>query len=58
MRCGEEDSDRGDNREKSEQYQTDTVDHHGGKFPVVGRDGVLVVLSDLIGDNPQLLQDS
>ena len=57
VRRREEDSDRSHDCEEGEGDETESVQHHGSKLPVVlyGR-GVLVV-ADLVGDDSQFFQN-
>ena len=57
VRSCEEQCDGGDDGEERERDETQTVEHHGGKLPVVldGR-GVLVV-ADLVRYDANLLKD-
>lgn len=57
VRRGEEHRERGDDREQSEYDKAQSVDHHCRKLPVSGDVRGVVFLSQLVGDEPDLLQD-
>ncbi len=46
-----------DYRECSEGYKTQSVQHHGGEFPIILDGRRVFVVPDLVRDHPQLLED-
>ena len=48
---------RGDHRERGEEEKAHPVQHHGCKLPVCLHRARLVLLLDLVGDDPDLLED-
>ena len=54
----EQHCDCGDNGKKSKKDQADAVNDHSGKLPIVVDELILVVVSDLVRDDAQLLQDA
>lgn len=57
MRRGAEHCDGGYDCEQCEDDEAEAIDHHGGELPVVGHLRGLVLLPQLVGDHPQLLED-
>lgn len=58
VRSRKKDRNRCYDGEKCEEYQANTVDHHGGKLPVIVDMRIFFVVSDLIGDDTQFFQDT
>ena len=58
MRSREKDRDRSDDCEQREEYQANSVDDHGSKLPVIVHVRILFVVSDLVSDDTQLLEDA
>ena len=58
MWCGEEHGDCGDDGKEREQDQTDAVNDHCGKLPVVVDELILVVVSNLVRDDAQFFKNS
>ena len=54
---GVEDGHSGQDGEDRVRYQAESVYHHGSKSPIILHVPVIVVLSDLISDDLDLLQD-
>jgi len=57
VRGREEDSHRGHDREEGEGDETEAVENHGRELPVVLDGRRVLIVADLVGDDPQLLQD-
>ena len=57
MRSREEEDQRGEGGVQTQPDQTEPVNHHGGKLPVIDDQILLVLLSQATCQRPQFLQD-
>lgn len=57
VRGGDQHADGGQGREQGEDDKAEPVEHHGTKLPVALDDAGLLLVPDLVGDGPDLLED-